>query len=107
LALAAIGPAARQAGPAIAEAAEGYGNVRVSAGYASGRLGVHTEVALHALARALEGDNRELRERAARYLGNLGDAATPVLEKAPRDPEGSVRTEAAAALRRVRARDVE
>jgi HEAT repeat protein len=105
-ALAAIGPAAALSGPAIARAAEtdDHAYVRVTAAHALWRLGVSTDVALRALARTIEeGDDwrGELREQAASYLGNFGAAAVPVLEKALRDPEPSVRVAAREALRRI------
>jgi HEAT repeat protein len=97
-----LGPAARAAGPALAEAAKDpEPRLRVQAACARLRLDPGNRAALAGLVAALKENDAGLRAAAAEALGDLRAAArdsVPALALALKDPEVRVRRKAAQSL---------
>jgi HEAT repeat protein len=101
-----LGPAAKEAGPALTRALrDESGSVRLAAVLALGRVGGHAEEVVAALAELVqEWGDREVRWQAAAALGRMGVAAkeaAPALRSAKTDADPLLRQVAGDALRKI------
>jgi HEAT repeat protein len=102
-----MGPAAREAVPALVECLKKESIVRQKAALALGAIGEDASESVPALAELLRDPEWTVRRQAAMALGRIGPAAgkaLPELERLKLDPDTLVRKAAAEALRRVRAK---